>query len=121
MWAGDVVSKHRDPTDANYLLRPNSGEITTTTGYYKTPDIADIQLNETYHIAMVYDGDSLKFYRNGCLMSEIKATGDLIQNSWETSIGYYLRKCIETKISSVTLMKLGFGTLPGHKPRFRLT
>ena len=89
VWAGDVVSKHRDPTDANYLLRPNSGEITTTTGYYKTPDIADIQLNETYHIAMVYDGDSLKFYRNGCLMSEIKATGDLIQNSWETSIGYY--------------------------------
>lgn len=89
VWAGDVVSKHRDPTDVNYLLRPNSGEITTTNGYYKTPDIADIQLNKTYHIAMVYDGDSLKFYRDGCLMSEIKATGNLHQNSWETSIGYY--------------------------------
>lgn len=38
---------------------------------------------------MVYDGDSLKFYRNGCLMSKIKATGNLIQNSWETAIGYY--------------------------------
>lgn len=89
VWAGDVVSKHRDPTDVNYLLRPNSGEITTTNGYFKTPDIADINLNQTYHIAMVYDGTTLKFYRNGCLMSQIAATGDLIQNSWETSIGYY--------------------------------
>jgi gliding motility-associated-like protein len=89
VWAGDVVSKHRDPTDANYILRPNSGEITTTNGYYKTADIADIELNKTYQIAMVYDGDSLKFYRNGCLMSKIKATGNLIQNSWQTAIGYY--------------------------------
>ncbi|MGN6539823.1 MAG: LamG-like jellyroll fold domain-containing protein [Ginsengibacter sp.] len=89
VWAGDIVSKHRDPTDANYILRPNSGEITTTNGYYKTPDIADIELNKTFHVAMVYDGDSLKFYRNGCLMSKIKATGDLIQNSWQTAIGYY--------------------------------
>jgi len=89
VWAGDIVSKHRDPTDANYILRPNSGEITTTNGYYKTPDIADIELNKTYHVAMVYDGDSLRFYRNGCLMSKIKATGNLIQNSWETAIGYY--------------------------------
>lgn len=89
VWAGDIVSKHRDPTDANYILRPNSGEITTTNGYYKTPDIADIELNKTFHVAMVYDGDSLKFYRNGCLMSKIKATGNLIQNSWQTAIGYY--------------------------------
>src|SRR6185437_10879274 len=33
--------------------------------------------------------DTLKFYRDGCLMSKIHATGDLFQNSWETSIGYY--------------------------------
>ena len=89
VWAGDIVSKHQDPTDVNYLLRPNSGEITTTNGYYKTPDIADINLNQTYHVAMVYDGDTLKFYRDGCLMSKIPATGNLFQNSWETRIGYY--------------------------------
>lgn len=89
IWAGDVVSKHSDPNDANYLLRPNSGEITTTNGYFKTPDIADINLNQTYHIAMVYDGDTLKFYRDGCLMSKIAASGNLYQNSWDTRIGYY--------------------------------
>lgn len=89
VWAGDIVSKHGDPTDANYLLRPNSAEITTSNGYFKTPDIADIELNKTYHVAMVYDGSSLKFYRDGCLMSEIPATGNLIQNSWPASIGFY--------------------------------
>lgn len=89
VWAGDIVSKHQDPTDVNYLLRPNSAEITTTNGYFKTPDIADINLNQTYHVAMVYDGDTLKFYRDGCLMSQIPATGNLFQNSWATRIGYY--------------------------------
>ena len=38
---------------------------------------------------MVYDGTSLKFYRNGFLMSQIPATGNLIQNNQDTRIGYY--------------------------------
>src|SRR3569623_306435 len=55
VWAGDIVSKHIDVNDVNYLLRPNSGEITTSNGYYKTPDITDVELNKTHHVAMVYD------------------------------------------------------------------
>ncbi len=86
---GDIVSKHDNPTDVNYLLRPNHAFITTTNGFFQTPDIADIQLNRTYHVAMVYDGDTLKFYRDGCLMSKIAASGDLYQNNWDTRIGYY--------------------------------
>jgi gliding motility-associated-like protein len=86
---GDIVSKHDNPTDVNYLLRPNHAFITTTNGFFQTPDIANIQLNKTYHVAMVYDGDTLKFYRDGCLMSKIAATGDLYQNNWNTRIGYY--------------------------------
>ena len=89
IWAGDLVSKHKDPADVNYLLQPNGAEITTTNGYYKTPDICEIELNKIYHAAMVYDGTTLKFYRNGFLMSEVKATGNLIQNNWRTFIGYY--------------------------------
>ncbi|MEO8852666.1 MAG: hypothetical protein ABI359_02750, partial [Ginsengibacter sp.] len=53
---GDVVSKHDNPNDINYLLRPNHAAITTSNGYFVTPDIEDIQLNKTYHVAMVYDG-----------------------------------------------------------------
>lgn len=89
IWAGDLVSKHKDPVDVNYLLRPNNAEITTTTGYYATPSICEIQLNKVYHVAMVYDGITLKFYRNGFLMSQAAASGNLIQNNWKTFIGYY--------------------------------
>lgn len=84
LYQGDLVSKHRGPEDCNYLLRPGSAEITTSAGYYKTPEICPIELNKTYHAAMVYDGNSLKFYRNGILMSQINATGNLIQNDFLT-------------------------------------
>lgn len=89
LYQGDLVSKHFDPKDVNYLLRPGSAEITTSVGYFKTPEICAIELNKTYHAALVYDGKSLKFYRNGFLMSQIAASGDLIQNDWETQVGLY--------------------------------
>jgi len=86
---GDLVSKHDNPTDVNYLLRPNEGSITTTNGFFMTPVASTADLNKTYHVAMVYDGDTLKFYRDGCLISKIAASGDLYQNNWDTRIGYY--------------------------------
>ena len=87
LYAGDLVSKHMDPSNVNYLLRPNSAEITTTNGYYRTPDICDINLNKTYHVAMVYNGSTLKFYRNGFLMSSVACSGNLYQNDYITTIG----------------------------------
>ena len=89
LYAGDVVSKHSSSGDVNYLLRPNSAEITTSNGYFRTPDICEIELNKTYHVAMVYNGSVLKFYRNGFLMSQINATGSLFQNTWKTRVGFY--------------------------------
>lgn len=89
LYAGDIVSKHDGPTDVNYLLRPNSAEITTSNGYFITPPVCEIDLNKTYHLAMVYDGSTLKFYRNGYLMSQVAATGNLYQNNWQTRIGFY--------------------------------
>lgn len=88
-WAGDLISKHNDPTDNNYLLRPNNAEITTSNGFFTTPPICQIELNKTYHAAMTYDGATLKFYRNGVLMSSIAATGTLFQNNFQTRIGLY--------------------------------
>ena len=88
-WAGDLVSKHTDPSDVNYLLRPNNAEITTTNGFFTTPPICEIELNKTYHAAMVYDGNTLKFYRNGFLMSSVSASGNLFQNNLQTRIGLY--------------------------------
>ena len=45
---GDVVSKHNSPADVNYLLRPNHASITTSDGFFVTPDICEIELNKTY-------------------------------------------------------------------------
>src|SRR5207344_2279843 len=73
--------------NVNYLLRSNDAEITTTNGFFATPQICEIELNKTYHVAMVYNGSSLKFYRDGFLMSQVAATGDLFQNDFITTIG----------------------------------
>ncbi|MEO6671567.1 MAG: LamG-like jellyroll fold domain-containing protein [Ferruginibacter sp.] len=86
---GDIVSKHTDPPNVNYLLRPNHAYITTTNGFFGTPDVCEIELNKTYHVAMVYDGTTLKYYRNGFLMSQVAATGNLIQSNINTQIGLY--------------------------------
>lgn len=90
LYAGDVVSKHAGPTNINYLLRPSSAEITTEDGvYHITPPVCDIDLNKTYHVAMVYDGTTLKFYRNGFLLSSVAASGNLFQNNFNTQIGLF--------------------------------
>lgn len=89
VWAGDLVSKHNNPPDVNYLLRPNNAEITTTNGYFITPPICEIELNKVYHAAMVYDGARLKFYRNGYLMSSVACRGNMFQNDFQTRIGLY--------------------------------
>src|SRR5450432_4183203 len=89
LYAGDIVSKHRDPVNVNYLLRPSDAEITTEDGvYHITPPVCDIQLNKTYHVAMVYDGTTLKFYRNGFLLSQTAVSVNLFQNDFITTIGY---------------------------------
>jgi hypothetical protein len=85
--AVDIVSKHDRPADVNYLLRESGASITTTNGFFFTPPACPIQANRTYHVAMVYDGSFLKFYRNGELLSQVAATGDLITNSYPLTIG----------------------------------
>ena len=87
LYAGDLVSKHTDPINTNYLLRPNSAEITTENGYFVTLPVCEIEINKTYHVALVYDGTTLKFYRNGFLMSRVSASGALVQNNLLTTIG----------------------------------
>lgn len=86
-YAGNIVSKHTGSPDCNYLLRPNNAELTTTSGYVSTNPICEIELNKTYHVALVYDGAKLKFYRDGYLMSEVNCTGNLVNNDWSTLIG----------------------------------
>lgn len=88
LYYGYLVSKHTNPTDANYALQPNGCEITTSiSGNVKISQTCPIDLNKNYHVAMVYDGANLKFYRNGFLISQTPCTGTLTNNNLITTIG----------------------------------
>jgi gliding motility-associated-like protein len=87
--SADIVIKDVEPGNDNYLLRADYASITTSNGFYQTPNVCKFELNKNYQIAMVYDGSTLKYYRNGFLMSQIAATGNLFQNTFDKRIGFY--------------------------------
>ncbi len=84
----DLVSKHTDPSNCNYLLRPVHVGITTTNGFFDIQS-CDYKPKKINHAALVYDGSTLKFYRNGFLMGSKPASGNLITNDLITKIGNY--------------------------------
>ena len=43
--------------------------------------------NTWYHVAATYDGSAIKYYVDGCLVNEIPATGNIIDNNWDAAIG----------------------------------
>lgn len=83
----DIVSKHYDNRDVNYLLRPDHAEINTTTGFYLTNPV-QISEDKCHHVAMVYNGKYLKFFLDSSFVDSIAVTGDLTTNSLTTKVGY---------------------------------
>ena len=83
----NVISKHTGPPNANYLLRPQSFEITTTNGFASLVNPVVLQQGVTYHIAATYNGSMMRYYVNGCLTAEQPWSGTLLTNSFATAIG----------------------------------
>lgn len=83
----NIVSKHTDQTNVNYLMRPGSVEITTTNGYVNAVSGFTLNMGECYHLAFTYNGSSLDYYVNGCLASSTPHTGTMVQNDLITAIG----------------------------------
>jgi len=83
---GFLVSKHTGPSDLNYALWTGGCAITTDNGAALISANCEIELNKTYHVAMVYNGSSLKFYRNGFLLSQTPISGNLVVNNLVTAI-----------------------------------
>lgn len=89
----DIVSKHWGGFDLNYLLRPVRAEVATdisgfvTTNQGGGPCNDVLEYNKVYHAALVYNGSTLKFYRNGALISSVPCSGNLKTNDWEMAIG----------------------------------
>ena len=83
----NIVSKHDGTADCNYLFRPNSFQISTTDGFEFVLNPITLPNNTWYHLAGTYDGQTIKYYVNGCLVSEAPHTGSLITNDWDGAIG----------------------------------
>lgn len=83
----NIVSKHTDPSNVNYLLRPGGFEITTSSGYSSVGNSYVLSQNVTYHVAATYDGAELKYYVNGCLTGQSGWSGSLMTNDLLTAIG----------------------------------
>ncbi|MEP6747898.1 MAG: LamG-like jellyroll fold domain-containing protein [Bacteroidota bacterium] len=91
---GNIVSKHLNPNNVNYLLRPLTFELTTylngnngPTHFLQMANPFKLDLNKWYHVAGTYDGKSVKYYVNGCLVIEAPFTGNLFQSNYLTAIG----------------------------------
>jgi hypothetical protein len=102
---GYLVSKHSTPADANYALQLNGCALTTTNGYTSISANCQPELNKIYHVAMVYDGAMLKFYRNGFLVKETPATGNMINNNLLATIGQIADPIAYLKQSNVGICK----------------
>jgi gliding motility-associated-like protein len=85
--ATNIVSKHTDPATCNYLLRPNSFQMSTNNGFYVCLNTQPTLQNTWYHAAATYDGSVIKYYLNGCLINSIPASGDLVTNNFLAGIG----------------------------------
>ncbi len=85
--AYDIVSKHFDMTDCNYLFRPTQFAIRTSSGFIALANPKQLCMDSTYHVAGTYDGDSIKYYVNGIAVASQHWTGNLTQNSYNTGIG----------------------------------
>lgn len=83
----NVISKHTGPPNVNYLLRPSTFEITTTTQFYLMNNPYTLQTNTWYHIAGVYNGSTISYYVNGCLVIQQAASGNMVTNNLATAIG----------------------------------
>jgi len=92
--AGNVVSKHLNPSNVNYLLRPGSFELTAyqkgsngATHFIRINNPVKLAVNRWYHIAGTYDGERVKYYVDGCLVKDTAFSGNLFQNNEMTVIG----------------------------------
>lgn len=86
---GNILSKHTDPSNVNYLMRVGTFEITTNTGFslMVNPYAGSMQNNVWYHVAGTYDGAYIRYYVNGCLIVQEPRTGNMIQNNLIAAIG----------------------------------
>jgi Concanavalin A-like lectin/glucanases superfamily/Secretion system C-terminal sorting domain len=85
--AYDIISKHSNVNDCNYLFRPSQFIIHTSSGFIVLQNPNQLCFDTTYHVAGTYDGDSIKYFINGVQVVSQHWTGTLTQNNHIAGIG----------------------------------
>lgn len=90
----DVVSKHTNPFNVNYLLRPLTFELTTyvsgssgATQFIQMTNPFALVVGQWYHIAGTYNGSFVRYYVDGCLVIELPFSGNMFQNNLQAAVG----------------------------------
>lgn len=83
----DIVSKHSEPNNVNYLFRVKSMEIRTSQGYALLTAPISLCYDSVYHHAATYDGSFIRYYLNGSLVASMPWSGALHTNNLNAYIG----------------------------------
>jgi hypothetical protein len=91
----DVVVKEQPPANLTYAMYANtdtknpSGHVYTAAGeqILKAGTSTTVPLNVWTHLAVTYDGSSLKLYANGTLVASKAVTGTIVTTTGALTIG----------------------------------
>ncbi|MDQ6966022.1 MAG: LamG domain-containing protein, partial [Mariprofundaceae bacterium] len=88
---GDIVSQDGEAFDRQYRINIFGGHfrahVGTTTGFWVFDGATSIIVGSQHHVAMTYDGSTLKLFVDGVLDGSMPVTGNLISTPQPVRIG----------------------------------
>ncbi len=88
---GDIISKDGETFDRQYMINVINGRfrahIGTTTGFWVFDGATTITLGSQHHVAMTYDGTTLKLFVDGVLDGSMAVTGTIPATTQPVRIG----------------------------------
>jgi len=89
----DGIAGFRNELDCDFYMVQISpantieGRLRASNGLFYTVTSDDLELNTWQHVALVYDGSTLKIYHNGALSGSIAASGTITSPAVDMHIG----------------------------------